>query len=225
MSKQHAWIAFVTVLTALVPMDAMGAADFQGGLLLGYSGGPGLKGHVGVSDFSTGLPVIARLGFGYATMDPGRAVDARRIFIANANNGVPQKRGWSWEYRLDLLYLISGTAERGLYLYGGPRHVRFVGNFKYVGANEDFDVTSRQWGWGFGLEKSYEMSDRTTFALSTGLDYFPKSRLYGHDTSYSPDGEDVNPREDFAYADADDAINQPGLELRIMAGFSYNFGR
>jgi hypothetical protein len=225
MSKQHGWIALFALLTALAPGNAASAGKFHGGMLLGYAGGPGVEGHVGVSDFSSSFPLMARLGIGYTSADPGRAVDARRIFIANANNGVPQKSGWSWQYRLDLLYPISGTAERGLYLYGGPRHSRFVANFRYVGANEDFDVTTRQWGVGLGLEKSFEMGDRSTFALSTGVDYFPKSRLYGHDTSYSPDGEDVNPREDFAYTDADDAVNQPELELRIMAGLNYSFGR
>lgn len=226
MLKRHEWIASLTLLMiAICPVDAAIAANFHSGVSLGYAGGPGFNAHAGVADFSPGFPVTVRLGMGRNSMDPGRAVDARRIFIANANNGTPEKRGWTWQYRLDFLYPIGPSAERSLYVFGGPRHARFTGNFKYVGANEDFDVKSHQWGWGLGLEGNFPMGRRARFALSGGVDYFPKGRLYGHDTSYSPDGEDVNPREDFGYTDADDAINQPWLELRIMAGVDYHFGR
>ena len=69
------------------------------------------------------------------------------------------------------------------------------------------------------------MGRRTEFLISGGFDYFPDSRLSGHDTSYSPDGDDVNQREDYNYQDADEIINQPGFELRLMAGIQYLFGR
>lgn len=52
-------------------------------------------------------------------------------------------------------------------------------------------------------------------------DYFFSSRLTGHDTSYGPGGDDVNPREDFTYSHADSAIGQPKLRFRLMIGFSY----
>lgn len=59
--------------------------------------------------------------------------------------------------------------------------------------------------------------------IITGLDYYFQSRLKGHDTAYSPDGEDVNPREDYTFSDADNAINQPGFEACIMFGVAYRF--
>jgi hypothetical protein len=57
--------------------------------------------------------------------------------------------------------------------------------------------------------------------LTIGGDYFFDAKLQGHDTAYLPDGENVNPRDDFTYKDADKAINQPKIEFRLMIGFSY----
>jgi hypothetical protein len=59
--------------------------------------------------------------------------------------------------------------------------------------------------------------------FSLGYDYFFTSSLNGHDTSYSPDNENVNDRQGFTFQDADDAINQPKHNLKAMVGLSYNF--
>jgi hypothetical protein len=55
------------------------------------------------------------------------------------------------------------------------------------------------------------------------IEYYFSSRLRGHDTSYSPDGENVNPREEYTYNDANEAINRPGIEFRLMIGLQYHF--
>jgi hypothetical protein len=99
----------------------------------------------------------------------------------------------------------------------------FTGNFNYIGGNENFDVTSDQWGWGLGFKSYFPMTRKLELALTTGVDYYLSSELIGHDTKYSPDGEDVNPREDYKFKDADDAINQPKLKLRLLLGLNYNF--
>lgn len=57
-----------------------------------------------------------------------------------------------------------------------------------------------------------------------GLDYFIASTLTGHDTSYGPDGDGVNERDGCTWDDANEAINQPGLEPRLLAGVNYRFG-
>ncbi len=44
-----------------------------------------------------------------------------------------------------------------------------------------------------------------------------------HDTSYSPDDENINPREDNTYEDADNSVNQPKILPRVMFGFNYGF--
>ena len=105
-----------------------------------------------MSEFTPSLPLTARLGIGYHTLDPGKPAEARRIFINNATNGVPEKHGRVWTHRLDLAYPLIGGSPPPLSVYGGPRYARFTANFKYVGGNEDFDVRARQWGWGLGLD-------------------------------------------------------------------------
>lgn len=104
----------------------------------------------------------------------------------------------------------------------GPRYAFFKGNFKYVGGNEDFDVTSNQWGLGTGLESTFAMTRKMDLLIGGGIEYYFRSTLKGHDTAYSPDGQDVNPREDYTYGEANAAINQPGFELRLMIGFQYH---
>ena len=59
--------------------------------------------------------------------------------------------------------------------------------------------------------------------LGGGADYFFQGTLKGHDTAYSPDGDDVNPREDYTYDDADNAVNQPKFLGRFMIGINYGF--
>jgi len=61
--------------------------------------------------------------------------------------------------------------------------------------------------------------------LTTGVDYFSKNILNGHDTSYSPNGETVNGRNDYTFKEADKAINQPELVPKFMLGMTYHFGR
>ena len=101
---------------------------------------------------------------------------------------------------------------------------KLTANFKFIGGNEDFDVTSNQWGLGIGLEGYFNITQNLQFVLAGGVDYFFAATLSGHDTKYSPDGDDVNPRNDYTYDDADDAINQLSWEPRAIIGLSYWFG-
>lgn len=64
--------------------------------------------------------------------------------------------------------------------------------------------------------------------VAVGLDYFFNSTLTGHDTSYSPDNDNVNARDDnandnieFTYKDADKAIKQPNFMPRVLIGLVY----
>ena len=100
---------------------------------------------------------------------------------------------------------------------------KFTGNFKYVGGNEDFDVKSSQWGWGIGLEKQYYVGERFLLNMNVGVDSYRLQTINGHDTSYSKDGEDVNPREEYTFDDANKAVNQPGIEFLFLLGVSYKF--
>ncbi len=198
-------------------------ARFSAGLLMGYSSGFSVQGYALAANFAKGFPLRARLGLAYVATEPGDALAARRIFINDATNGIPEESGRTWEAKLDLQYPVALFSLERAFLYGGVRYARFTGNFKFVGGNEDFDVTSNHWGLGAGLESYFTVNPRFDMVLTAGLDYFFSSSLSGHDTSYSPEGEDQNPRNDYTYSDADAAIGQPKLDPVLMLGFAYNF--
>lgn len=189
--------------------------------LTGYNSGFAIQAGATFYGFAQGFPFGARLAIGYTRNQPGNALQARKIFINDATNGTPEKRGRVWDYRIDLLYSLSRTIS----IQGGVRYSTFTGNFRFVGGNEDFDVTSKQWGFGLGLEGQFRMNSRIDLVISPSLDFYIPATLTGHDTSYSPDGENVNPRKDFTYKDADKAINQPKWVPRMMVGLAYKFGR
>jgi len=214
-------LAYLCFTVILLVSSNLESANYRVGISTGYYSGIGWRLHGDVSNFATDFPLTARLAIGYTYLNPGSSAAARRIFINNATNGIPEKKGGIWNYRFDLLFPIKFKSIPGANLLFGPRYARYKGNFKYIGGNEDFDVTSAQWGLGVGLESSFSMSRKLALRLFGGFDHLFKSDLKGHDTSYSPNGEDINPREDYSFSDADEAINQPGNELYIMIGFSY----
>ena len=109
------------------------------------------------------------------------------------------------------------------YVSTGFRHSSYTANFAYIGGNEDFDVTSSNWGVGAGLVSDFAVSRRMDLMVNLGLDYYFSSTLTGHDTQYNPDGTAVNPREDYDYGDADSAVGQPKFRARLATGLQYHF--
>jgi hypothetical protein len=191
------------------------------GGFLGYQRGLAIQLTGTLRDFAEGLPFQARVRIGRTAVEPGSAADARKIFINDATNGSPRESGHTWDFGLEALHPIGITTQ----VFGGIRHSRFKANFKYVGGNEDFDITSSHWGIAAGVESTYAMSRRLSLLFSGGLELFLSSRLTGHDTSYSPDGDHVNPRLDYTYSDADDAIGQPTWRPVAVVGVTYKLGR
>lgn len=217
-------LVYIFIVVGLFSVHAKGV-DFQGQLFAGYDIGKGFDVAVTAEKFVKGLPLSARLGVSHATFDPGDAINARKIFINNNRGGTIKKSGSTIGARLDFLYPVRIGKTSLSYFYFGPRTVRFKANFKYIGNNEDFDVVSKHWGWGAGIESGFPISRKATFLINSGLEYFFASTLYGHDTSYSPNGEKNNQRENYEYADADAAINQPKIEFRLVLGLSYRLGK
>ena len=195
--------------------------DVSAGGLIGYQRGLGVESFATVSHFAEGLPISVRLRIGRTATDPGDPTAARRIFINTATNGTPVESGRTWNGALDVL-VPRGPHHR---LWAGIRYTHFLANFKFIGGNEDFDVRSSIWGLSAGADLIYGVSPRMDLIISGGLEAYRSSRLQGHDTSYSPNGQNVNPREDFTYRDADRAINQPRLRPTIMVGLSRKLGR
>jgi len=204
-----------------------GPSTISAGILTGYNRGYGVQGNLTLHNNQ--LPFELRVGVGYTLLNPGRAMDARRIFINNNTNGTPEKTGRSVDYRFDFLFPKSIFGLKHSYLIIGPRGSSFKGNFAYIGGNEEFDVVSRQWGAGVGIETHFNMSHNLLLVIATGLDYYLPSTLHGHDTSYSPDNDNVNPRNDnenddvpFTYKDANKAIYQPAFMPFAMIGLTLN---
>ena len=207
-------------LFTLLAVPSSQAGDFRTGLMAGYNGGGGVRGTLMVSNFARGFPLALEAGLGYGWRDGGDPLAARHIFINDNTNGTPEESAWVWDVRLDFLYKVSLLGIRDAHLFAGPRFSMFTADFIYVGGNEDFEVTSNQWGIGLGAKATFPMSQRLGFTVLAGFDYFFSATLEGHDTSYSPDGTSVNGRENFTYSDADAAINQPKFQPVLMLGLS-----
>ncbi len=194
----------------------------------GYNRGFGVLGSFSVHQIAQGLPGNFRFGIGMNWLNPGNGDDARRIFINNATNGVLKKKGRSFDFRVDYMTPSKLFNLNNSYIIFGPRYSSFDANFNFIGGNETFDIKSKQWGIGLGFETFFKMSKTLDLSFATGLDYFLNSKISGHDTSYSPNDENINPRNDnqnnnvpFTFKDANDAIKQPQLMPRFMVGVLY----
>ena len=223
--RKHRALVPGILLTMLISIAPATAADYSASLSAGYNGGPGATVNGAVANFADGFPMGLSLGIGYTSVAAGSALDARRVFINDATNGTPTKDAWRWDMRLDLTYQMGMGSFNEFFLFGGPRYMFHTSNFNFIGGNEDFDVTSKQWGLGLGAGGAFPMGSKADFLLSGGADYYFEGTLEGHDTAYSPDGEHVNGRNDYTYDDAQEAINEPAVVFRLMIGVSYYFGR
>ncbi len=205
---------------AVTPLAAQ-SPELSAGGLIGFQNGVSFQAFGTVRNLAQGLPLAFRIRLGRTGMDPGSPSEARRIFINNATNGTPVESGRTLDAGFDL---VLPRGQRSSF-YAGVRRTSFRANFKFVGGNEDFDVTTTQWGLGAGMEGAYPMTRKMDLVLSGGAEWYRAAQLKGHDTVYSPGGESVNPREDYTYSDADKAVHQPKLRPTLMLGVSYRLGR
>lgn len=192
-----------------------GALAFERSAEVGFgaTAGTGVQAGVTLEHFTRDVPLSLRLSFAYAGRDAGQALDARQVFINDNTNGTPEEDARAVQLRLDLLHPLGRVASAPVHLGVGLRRSWFTGTFDFVGGNEKFDVTSSSWGVGLFLDAPFAVSDRVDFTLQAGLDHFFDAPLEGHDTTYSPDGDHVNPRANQDYETANNAINQPTLEF------------
>ena len=216
----RATLPLAALLACAVSPLAAQSPDLSVGGLIGFQDGVGIQAFGTVRNLAQGLPLSFRIRLGRTGVDPGSPSEARRVFINNATNGTPVSSGRTWDAGFDLVF------PRGLHsqFFAGVRRSSFKANFKFIGGNEDFDVTSSQWGLAAGIEGAYPMTRKMDLVLSGGAEWYRSAVLKGHDTQYSPSGESVNPREDFTYSDADHAVGQPKLRPSVMLGVSYRLG-
>jgi hypothetical protein len=202
----------------------VGDVRVSGGLSTGYDAGLPIQGHIMIENIAEGLPLAFRFMVGSSLMlDPGNPDAARRVFINENTNGVPQKSATRWVFGFDLMHKTSILSLNRAYFFGGVRYSRFTGTFDFIGGNEFFDVHANQMGLAAGIESYFRMSPRVDLFFSVGGEYYFPATLEGHDAAYSPDGTTVNQRENFTYSDASSAINQPKFQPRLLIGIGYGF--
>ncbi len=211
-----------TAVVVILASQFSYGTDFSAGLGVGYGQGFAMRGNGTLFNFAQGFPLGLEFGITYTPIDPGNALEARRVFIANATNGTPMKYGETWDLRMDLLYKVPLLGPHASFLYAGVRRSFFDGTFRYVGANEEFDVTGQEWGVGIGGKGLFSISSRVDLALTLGVDAYFDGPLHGHDTTYTPNNDNVNPHEDFTYKDASSVINMPKIVPVLMIGLNYN---
>jgi hypothetical protein len=227
---RHIILGLVMALCLLPPSAADGARRdsdgkpfVSGSVVGGYYGGVGLHLSGTLGNFAQGFPLSVRFSFGRASAEPGDPLLARKVFINNNTNGTPEESGHVTTFRLDFSRPVNLSSHYRSAFFVGARHSRFVGEFVYVGGNEDFEVRCNQWGVGTGLDNFFAIGHSLDLVVTTGVDYYFAAKLYGHDSSYFPDGTSINSRDDYQYEDADDAVNQPKIRLMLMIGLSYSF--
>ncbi len=222
MRKGSVFLLLATILQTVGPARA---AESGGTFGAGYDGGPAGSMELSIGRFLQESSVELGLSVSWASRSPGDAAGARKIFINDAKNGTPEKSGSAWIYRLDIAHPLTEISGRLLSVFAGPRYSRYTAHFRYVGGNEEFDVRCNQYGLGGGLRASLPLGDRSALLIRGGADYYLESSLQGHDTRYDPNGEDVNPRGEYGYADADAAIDQPRVIGRFIVAIRVRFGR
>jgi len=213
----------LAILSGLFINQGAEATEAFTSLLAGVKGGFSVRGSLGVTNFAAGFPLGMQFGLTYSSLDPGDPFPVRRVFIEDATNGTPETSGHTWDFRMDFLYDLKIHGPKAIYVYAGPRLSLFTGTFRYVGANEEFDVTSTQWGLGFGLEGLFAISSRVDLTIAAGFDGYLDGPIHGHDTTYNPDDDNVNPKENFTYKDAKNVVYVPRFQPTAMMGLSYTF--
>lgn len=231
-SRARRALALCTMVAAgLAASLAAGATAPTGGphrsaaVELGATTGLGARADFTLHDITRDLPLSLRVGVGYAGRDAGDPLAARRVFINNNTNGTPDESGHSWQLRMDLVRPVGHLGNAPLNLGFGVRKAFFTGTFDYIGGNENFDVTCRPWGVGFAFDTAFAVGRTSQMTFAAGLDRYFGATMEGHDTAYSPDGTAINQQEEYAWADADEAINQPKWELTAVMGLRWHLGR
>lgn len=214
-------VFYTNILMAQQVPPLSAAAKYYLDVQTGYANYFSISTAATIADFTYDVPLAIKFGVSYNVRDAGDPWAARKIFINDNTDGDPEKSGHSFDFRLDFAYPVNWLPVRKTYLFVGPRLSFYTATFEFVGGNEFFDIQTTQFGLGTGLETHLGISSNLSFVASGAFDYFFSSEIGGHDTFYNPDGTDISGRLDYTYDDADEAINQPQYELRIMVGLSF----
>jgi hypothetical protein len=221
-------LILATMTAAVISAPAM-AWDKYNLLMGGYYNGPSVAGTIGVANIFEKVPLSAEISLGYSWTPAGDGTLARKVFINQDTGGDndAQSSGGVLDFTINALYpLNENYGPIKFYVFGGPRIEHYDVRWDYVGGDEDFDIVSWVYGLGGGLRGVMPLGKKINAVLQLGIDYFPRTAIYGHDATYYPDNSNVNGRNDgagynYTYADAENATTVPHLRPRVMAGIQF----
>jgi hypothetical protein len=232
---QHVMLILLAVVCTAAPLTAQTGEGASGPALpggesarrgyvgadLGYRTGLGGELHLSLLNLAPNLPLGVHTQFGlYYVFDPGDAAKAHEAFQGNETGAtLDSKKGRNMVAALDLSYRFLRTEGFELSALVGPRYDHFQGTYTFP--NEAFDVTSHTWGVGAGGMLELFSAPRVRVRLFAGADYYFRTKLSGHGSSYTPDGVDDDPAEGFDYEDADKAVRQPRFVPRVAIGVHF----
>jgi len=222
--------SFVLVILAAAvisgPAHAMDKYDL---LMGGYYDGPSVEGTWGFSNIFSNVPLGAEIGLGYSWTPAGNGTLARMVFINQDTGGDndEQSSGGVLDLTMNVTYPLNQTyGPVKFYVFGGPRVGHYDVRWDYMGGDEDFDVVSWVYGLGGGLRGIMPLGKKVNAVLQLGLDYYPRTSIYGHDATYYPNDSNVNARNNgagytYTYADAVSATTVPHIRPRVMFGIQF----
>lgn len=221
MWKRSSWLATIGCALSLTMVSASEKVFYaEAGTMNGF----GLTAGFGLHKLTANFPIGFDFSGGYVFQsDPGNAVDARKIFINDAtggNNNIVES-GSAFFLGIDALYPIVRRSFVELNFAAGPRYSSYAAFFDYQGGNEAFKVYSNAWGFGVGFKTFIPLGEHFLIGLETTVEYFFNTQLKGHGFFYNATNTDDNPRNNYRYADADAAINQPLFYPRVQLLLGY----
>ena len=82
------------------------------------------------------------------------------------------------------------------------------------------------YGLGTGIRGVMPLGKQFNAILQLGIDYYPRTSIYGHDATYYPNDSNVNARNNgagytYKYSDAENATTVPHLRPRVMIGIQF----
>ena len=165
---------------------------------------------------------------GYSWTPAGDGILARHVFINGDTGGDndAQSSGGVLDFGINALYPLNQTyGPVKFFVFGGPRYSHYDVRWDYVGGDEDFDIVSWVYGLGGGVRGIMPLGKSFNAVLQLGIDYYPRSSIYGHDATYYPNNSNVNARTEngytYTYQDAENATTVPHIRPRVMVGIQF----
>jgi hypothetical protein len=222
--KKYTLLILLAIFTASAISAKESSPRFWLGPIAGYSNGFGGGAELTLMKLTPAFPLSLHFSATYFyQFDPGVAIDARKIFINDATGGNDNifEYGSNVFLRLDFSYPLYNKKGIILNAFLGIANARHLAHFDYQGGNEAFDVTTNPFGFGLGVRGYLFVSKSIILNLTAGLEYFLPDRITAHGNFYNPNGQDDNPRNDYTYASADNAIYQPTFNPRILVSLGF----